>query len=103
MARDSKKRKKERKARIAQQKLDRANSPSRTGGGPLWARAERARALGLNTFTMGFRDARRGSDTRFDMTFDLSTPHLVPGMSEGQTVPPIKPSPEPAASEGTSD
>ena len=85
MARDSKKRKKERKIRIVQQKLDRANSPSRTGGGALWARAQRAKALGLNTLTMGFRDARRGSDTKFDMTFDLTT-RLVPGMAEGRVV-----------------
>lgn len=100
MSRDSKKRKKDRKVRIAQQKLDKANAPSRTGGGPLWARAERARALGLTTFTMGFRDARSGSDTKFDMTFDLSTPHLVPRMSEGQTVKQIK---QLEASEAASD
>jgi len=86
VARDSKKRKKERKVRNRQEKLDWKNRPHNTGGGPLWAWAQACKARGEAVSTLAFKDARSGSDTKFAMTFDLTTPHLVPGMAEGKTV-----------------
>lgn len=101
MARDSKKRKKDRKERNKRLKQWREDNPPDTGGGPLAAWAQACKARGETVSTLAFKDARKGSDTKFSLTFDLATPHLVPGMSEGKTVK--RASPEPTASEGTSD